>query len=99
MKPVFCDIDINTLNIDVDKISKLITNKTRYSSIHYAGIPADMDKINNLAKENGILVVEDAAQAVNSKYNNKYAGSLADLGTFHSMLQKLLMWGRWRIVY
>lgn len=83
MKPVFCDIDINTLNIDVDKISKLITNKTRaIVPIHYAGIPADMDKINELAKDNGILVIEDAAQAVNSKYNNKYAGSLADLGTF-----------------
>lgn len=83
MKPVFCDIDINTLNIDVNKISNLITNKTKaIVPIHYAGIPADMDKINKIAEDHKILVVEDAAQAVNSKYNKKYAGSLADLGTF-----------------
>ena len=83
MKPVFCDIDINTLNIDVNKIPNLITSRTKaIVPIHYAGIPADMDKINKIAEDHNILVVEDAAQAVNSKYNKKYAGSLADLGTF-----------------
>ena len=83
MIPVFCDIREDTLNIDETKIEALITEKTKaIIPIHYAGIPAEMDIINSIAKKHGLVVIEDAAQAVNSKYKNKYAGALSSLGTY-----------------
>lgn len=83
MTPVFCDIRKDTLNIDETKIEDLVTDNTKaIVPIHYAGIPAEMDTINSIAEKYGIPVVEDAAQAVNSKYKAKYAGSLSDLGTY-----------------
>ena len=83
MVPVFCDIRYDTLNIDETKIEALITNKTKaIVPIHYAGIPAEMDKINEIARSYNLVVIEDAAQAVNSKYKNKYAGALSSLGTY-----------------
>jgi dTDP-4-amino-4,6-dideoxygalactose transaminase len=87
MVPVYCDIREDTLNIDESKIEKLITEKTKaIVPIHYAGIPAEMDKINEIAKRYNIPVIEDAAQAVNSMYKGKYAGSLCELGiySFHA---------------
>lgn len=83
MIPVYCEIREDTLNIDETKIEALITSKTKaIVPIHYAGIPAEMDKINEIGKKYNIPVIEDAAQAFNSKYNGKYAGTLAELGTF-----------------
>lgn len=83
MVPIYCDIRIDTLNIDEEKIEDLITDKTKaIVPIHYAGVPANMDTINAISKKYGIPVIEDAAQAVNSKYKGRYAGSLAKLGTF-----------------
>lgn len=83
MIPVYCDIREDTLNIDETKIEELITAKTKaIIPIHYAGIPAEMDKINVIAKKYNIPVIEDAAQAVNSKYKGKYAGTLCELGIF-----------------
>jgi dTDP-4-amino-4,6-dideoxygalactose transaminase len=83
MTPVFCEIDEKTLNIDVKKIEALITNKTKaIVPIHYAGIPSEMDEINKIASKYKLVVIEDAAQAFNSKYKNKYAGSIGDLSTF-----------------
>ncbi len=83
MVPVYCDIREDTLNIDETKIEKLITKKTKaIVPIHYAGIPAEMDTINKIAKKHNIPVIEDAAQAVNSKYKGRYAGNLCELGIF-----------------
>lgn len=83
MIPVFCDIRKDTLNIDETKIEELITDRTRaIVVVHYAGVCAEMDTINQIAMKHNIIVIEDAAQAVNSKYNNRYAGSLAELSCF-----------------
>jgi len=83
MIPVYCEIREDTLNIDETKIEALITDKTKaIVPIHYAGIPAEMDKINEIGKKYNIPVIEDAAQAFNSKYNGKYAGTLSELGAF-----------------
>ena len=61
-KPVFCDIDINTYNIDPLEIEKRINSKTRaIMVVHYAGFACNMEKIMNLARKNKIEVVEDAA--------------------------------------
>lgn len=81
--PIYCDIRMDTLNIDENKIEGLITTKTKaIVPIHYAGIPAEMSHINSISQKYGIPVIEDAAQAVNSKYKGEFAGSLSDIGTF-----------------
>jgi dTDP-4-amino-4,6-dideoxygalactose transaminase len=83
MIPVYCDVRPDTLNIDEAQIESLITSKTKaIVVIHYAGIPAEMNKINKIGEKHNIPVIEDAAQAVNSQYHDRYAGSLSELGAF-----------------
>lgn len=84
--PVFIDIRPDTLNIDETKITNAITEKTKVIvPVHYAGIPCAMDKIMEIAKKYKLIVIEDAAQAMLSSYNNKYLGTIGDFGTlsFH----------------
>jgi len=81
--PVFVDIDPLTLNIDHTKIEEKITSKTKaIFVVHYNGVACDMDAITKIAKKHKLFVVEDAAQAVNSKYKGKYLGTIGDFGTF-----------------
>lgn len=81
--PVFVDIDRDTLNIDPQSVKNAITDRTRaIFVVHYAGFPADMDALNKIAKAHGLLVVEDAAQALGSTYKGRPCGSLGDLATF-----------------
>lgn len=81
--PVFVDIRDDTLNLDESKIEAAITPKTKVIvPVHYAGVSADMDKINEIAKKHGLLVVEDAAQAVGSKYKGKACGTCGDMGCY-----------------
>ena len=82
-KPVFCDIRRDTMNMDENLIEGLITPKTKaIYTVDYAGIPCDMDKINEIAKAHNILVIEDAAQAVGSKYKGRVCGTLAPFGCY-----------------
>lgn len=82
-KPVFCDIRPDTMNIDENLIEELITEKTKaIYVVDYAGVPCEMDKINEIANKHGLFVIEDAAQAVGSKYNGKYAGTLTEFGCY-----------------
>jgi dTDP-4-amino-4,6-dideoxygalactose transaminase len=84
--PVFVDIDPKTLNIDPNKIEKAITKKTRaIVAVHYAGVSCDMDPILKIAKKHKLYVIEDAAQAILSRYKGKPLGSIGDLATlsFH----------------
>ena len=81
--PVFVDIRPDTLNIDEKLIEAAITPRTKaIFPIHYAGVPAEMDRINELAELHGLFVVEDAAQAIGSKYKGRSAGSLGHLAAF-----------------
>lgn len=74
-KPVFCDIDENTLCVNPIDLEKRITKKTKgIVVVHFAGMPADMDNINNLAKKYRLTVIEDAAHAFLTKYKSKYIG-------------------------
>lgn len=83
VSPVFCEIDPKTMNIDVNRIENLITQKTKaIVPVHYAGVCCDMNAINKIAKENNLIVIEDAAQAVGSKYYQQPAGTLADYGCY-----------------
>lgn len=82
----FVDIRPDTLNIDDNLIEKAITNKTKViCPVHYAGIGCEMNNIVNIAKKYKLRIVEDAAHAINSQYNDKYLGSLGDLSalSFH----------------
>jgi dTDP-4-amino-4,6-dideoxygalactose transaminase len=82
-KPVFVDIEPNTLNIDPNEIEKNITEKTRaIYPVHYAGISCDMDSIMKIAKTYNLEVVEDAAQGLNSKYKYSYLGTIGDIGCY-----------------
>jgi dTDP-4-amino-4,6-dideoxygalactose transaminase len=82
-KPVFCDIDIKTYNIDPEKIKNKITKKTKaIIPVHTFGQTAEMDKILEIAKKNNLFVIEDAACALGAKYKGKYAGTFGDIGCF-----------------
>jgi dTDP-4-amino-4,6-dideoxygalactose transaminase len=81
--PVFVDVDNNTLNLDPQEVRSAVTDKTQaIFAVHYAGIPADMDKLSDIAKEFNLLLVEDAAQAIGATYKGRQAGSLGDMAAF-----------------
>ena len=80
--PILCDVN-EDLNIDPNKIEKLITNKTKaIMPVHLTGRPAKMDAINKIAKEYDLFVIEDAAQAIGAKYKSNKVGSLGDAAVF-----------------
>jgi dTDP-4-amino-4,6-dideoxygalactose transaminase len=82
-KPVYVDIDINTYNIDIDKIEAKITDKTKAIVIvHLFGQSADMISISKIAKKNGLKVVEDGCQALGSEYMGKKVGTMSDIACF-----------------
>jgi dTDP-4-amino-4,6-dideoxygalactose transaminase len=82
-KPVFVDIRSDTLNIDESLIEGAVTERTRaICVVHYAGVPCEMDVIMAIAERHNLLVIEDAAQAVNSWYKGKAAGSIGDLACY-----------------
>jgi UDP-4-amino-4-deoxy-L-arabinose-oxoglutarate aminotransferase len=82
-KPVFVDIDYGTLNINTNLIEEKITKRTRaIIPVHFAGAPADMDKINNLARKYNLTVIEDAAHAVGTYYKGIHAGGFGHTAIF-----------------
>lgn len=81
--PVFCDICPDTLNIDHEKIEKLITNKTRaIVTVHYGGHACNMNVIKEIARKHNLVVIEDAAHGCGGEYEGKKLGSLGDIGCF-----------------
>lgn len=81
--PVFCEPNINKYNIEAKEIEKLITEKTRaILVVHMYGNMCDMDDINRFAKEKGLYIVEDCAQAFGADYKGIKAGNLSDVGVF-----------------
>lgn len=82
-KPVLIDVKRDTFNIDTELIERKITKKTKaIIPVHYAGQAADMDKIMLLAKKYKLIVIEDAAHAIGSKYKNNAVGNIGDLTVF-----------------
>lgn len=82
-KPVFVDVDPNTLNMDPTKLETAITPKTKgLIPVHIFGQMADMDPIMDLAKKYNLKVIEDAAQAIGAEYKGQRAGSIGTAGTF-----------------
>lgn len=87
-KIVFADSNIDNPNVDVDALEALITSRTKVIvPVHYAGIACDMDKIIRLAKQKHLLVIEDAAQAIDSYYiwgdgQKQRLGAIGQLSAF-----------------
>jgi dTDP-4-amino-4,6-dideoxygalactose transaminase len=82
-RPVYADIDPETYTIDPSEIQRKISRRTKaIIPVHLYGHPCDMDAVNELAREHGLYVIEDACQAHGTVYKNRRAGSLADVGCF-----------------
>jgi dTDP-4-amino-4,6-dideoxygalactose transaminase len=83
LKPVFCDIDPATFNLDVARLAELVTSRTRaIMPVHLFGQCAPMDSILALAKEHGLAVIEDAAQAIGARDGGRNAGTMGTIGCF-----------------
>ena len=87
LKPILIDVDLETFNIDCDKLQKAIGPKTKaIVPVHLFGQPADMEKIMQISKEHNLYVIEDNAQAIGAKYQfksgiKKKVGTIGDIGT------------------
>ncbi|MDX1931416.1 MAG: dTDP-4-amino-4,6-dideoxygalactose transaminase [Capsulimonadales bacterium] len=93
-RPVFVDIDPRTFNIDPEKIREALTPRTRcLLPVHYAGQGCDMDEILRIARENGLYVLEDAAQAVGATWNDQPLGTFGDVGCFSFHATKNIVCG------
>jgi dTDP-4-amino-4,6-dideoxygalactose transaminase len=85
--PVFVDVRPDTFNIDDALIEGAVTPRTRaILVVHYAGVHCEMDAIMDIARRHNLYVIEDAAQALLSKYKDKYLGTIGDIGclSFHA---------------
>jgi dTDP-4-amino-4,6-dideoxygalactose transaminase len=93
-KLVFCDIDINTFNIDVAQIESKITKYTKaIMPVHLFGLAADMSFINNIAKKYNLKVVEDAACGFGSRYHKQHVGTFGNTGCFSFHPRKAITTG------
>jgi perosamine synthetase len=82
-KPIFCDINLETYNIDIGQIESLITSKTvGIIPVHLFGLCAEMDTILEIARRHHLWVVEDAACAFGARYHGRHAGTFGEMGCF-----------------
>jgi dTDP-4-amino-4,6-dideoxygalactose transaminase len=92
--PVFADIDPVTRNIDLDKVEAAITPRTKaIIPVYLSGLPVDMDRLYAIADKHKLRVVEDAAQALGSRWNGKPIGSFGDFVSFSFQANKNITTG------
>jgi len=92
--PIMVDTDPETFQVNPDKMEEKITENTKaILPVHILGLPANMDKINTIAKKHNLIVVEDACQAWLAEWKGKKCGTLADLGCFSFQNSKHLTCG------
>lgn len=92
--PVFCDVELDTWNIDANAIKKLITSKTKaIMPVHMYGHPARMTGIVEIANKYGLKIVEDAAPAIGAEWDGKRCGSFGDFAAFSFQGAKLMVTG------
>lgn len=93
-RPVFCDVEPGTLNIDPAEVERRITPRTRaLMVVHYAGHPCAMDELGALARRHGLALIEDAAQACGGIYRGRQLGSIGEIGCFSFESKKNLSTG------
>ena len=82
-KPVLVDVEPGTYNMDVTRIEKAITKRTRaIMPVHFAGLPVDLDPLYAIAKKHNLRVIEDAAHAIGTEYKGRRIGSFGDVQVF-----------------
>tara|TARA_B100001964_G_scaffold193813_1_gene217133 strand:- start:1588 stop:2835 length:1248 start_codon:yes stop_codon:yes gene_type:complete len=83
LKPVFVDVDLETLNVNMDDLISKITSRTKaIMLINIHGNSSDIFKIKKIAKKKNIILIEDNCEALGSKLKNKYLGTFGDFSTF-----------------
>lgn len=93
-KPVFADINYDTLNIDPQSIVKKITKKTKaIMCVHYGGNVCDMDAIRKIGRDYNLPIIEDSAHAMNAKYKGDFIGTKGDIITFSLQVVKIITCG------
>lgn len=93
-KPVLADSELETWNIDADKIEEKITKRTKaIMVVHTYGHPVDMDKVKRVAHKHNLAIIEDAAEAHGAEYKGEKAGSLGDIACFSYYANKILTCG------
>jgi perosamine synthetase len=93
-KVVFCDVDLETFNLDVNQLTSLVTSKTKaILPVHLFGMAADMEFINTFARQYNLWVVEDAACGFGSRYHGQHVGTFGDTGVFSFHPRKAITTG------
>ena len=93
-KVVFCDIDLDTFNLDVNEAAGKVTPRTKaILPVHLFGLSADMDPVMALAKAHDLWVIEDAACGFGSSYNGRHVGTIGDTGCFSFHPRKAITTG------
>jgi dTDP-4-amino-4,6-dideoxygalactose transaminase len=97
--PVFVDVDPESLNLDPDAFEAAVTERTRaVVPVHFAGAPCDMDAIERIARAHGVVVVQDAAHAVETTVGDRKVGSIGDFTCFSLYATKSLAGGEGGVV-
>ncbi|HET9786971.1 MAG TPA: DegT/DnrJ/EryC1/StrS family aminotransferase, partial [Pyrinomonadaceae bacterium] len=87
--PVFVDIDPETINLDPDKVSDHINDRTRaIVVVHFAGHPADLDRLTQLCDQHGLIMIEDCAHAHGAEWHQRRVGSFGSFGSFSFQASK-----------
>ncbi len=82
-KPVFADINENTYNIDPKSVKEHMSEKTKVVvAVDYTGQAVELNELTKLCREKGVVLIEDAAHSIGTRYEDKYVGSIADMTTF-----------------
>lgn len=93
-RPVFADVDRDNQNITAESIAAVLTPRTRaVVVVHLVGWPAEMDPILGLAREKGLAVIEDCAQANGATYRGRHVGTLGDVGAWSFCQDKIITTG------
>lgn len=92
--PVFADVEKETFGLDPDKITEKITPNTKaLMPIHYGGMPCKIDQLKNIAKDNNLILIEDAAEAFGAKFEGKFVGTFGHSSVFSFCHNKIFTTG------
>ena len=92
-KPIICDVN-ETLNMDPQDLENQISEKTKaIIPVHMLGVSAEMDKILDISKKYKLPILEDNCEAIGGKFNNKYLGTLGDVGVLSFDQGKMIATG------
>jgi perosamine synthetase len=94
LKPIFVDVSKRDFNLDINDLERKISNKTKaLIMVHTYGLASDIGKILKLKKKYGFKIIEDCAEGIGLKYNDRYLGNYGDLSTFSFYSNKLITTG------